>query len=111
MPGIDTDVLIVAIMAIGIGVDDTIHFLMRYRIEAARCSDSGEAITHTFAYAGRGILMTTVILVLGFLPCATSEYFTLNMLGTLLPGCLVVALLADLALVPALVRVGIMKLG
>ncbi len=111
MPVVDTDVLIVAIMAIGIGVDDTIHFLMRYRVEVARCSDERDAIANTFGYAGRGIVMTTVILVAGFLPCATSEYFTLRMLGTLLPGCLVVALIADLALVPALVRVGVMRLA
>jgi predicted RND superfamily exporter protein len=105
-PAVDSDTLIVAMMAIGIGVDDTIHFLMRYRIEAARASSPQEAIGRTMTFAGRAIVITSVILVVGFAPTATSDYFTTRILGTLLPMTLVHALLADLLLVPALVRVG-----
>ena len=46
------------------------------------------------------------ILCAGFLPFALSDYWTLAVLGTALPGVLVVALLADLLLVPAMVQVG-----
>ena len=111
MPGtVDTDVLIITIMAIGIGVDDTIHFLMRYRIELGRGGTRQEAVRGTFRFAGRGILMTTVILVAGFLPCATSGFATMHLLGTLLPLTLVVALAADLFLVPALIELNWLKL-
>lgn len=103
---VDSDTMIVAMMAIGIGVDDTIHFLMRYRVESARCPDAPEALRRTMAFAGRGIIMTTAVLVAGFLPCALSGYSSISMLGTLLPGVLVVALAADLLMVPAMVRVG-----
>ncbi|MCJ7771767.1 MAG: MMPL family transporter, partial [Desulfobacterales bacterium] len=71
---VDSDVLIIAIMAIGIGVDDTIHFLMRFRIESQRQDDIQKAIKRTFFYSGRGIVITTVILVVGFAPFATSDY-------------------------------------
>ena len=108
---VDTDVIIVGITAIGIGVDDTIHFLMRYRIELSRTSDHERAIRGTYSFAGRAIVMTTVILVVGFAPCALSGFVTMRLLGTLLPLCLVVALLADLLLVPALVRLGPMRLA
>jgi predicted RND superfamily exporter protein len=106
---IDSDVIIIAIMAIGIGVDDTIHFLMRFRIESHRQDDLEKAVQQTFFYSGRGIVITTVILVIGFTPFAVSDYLTINMMGTLLPMALIVALLADLFLVPALIRVGAIR--
>lgn len=106
---VDSDTLIIAMMAIGIGVDDTIHFLMRYSHEARRASTS-VALERTYAFAGRAIVMTTVILVVGFLPFATSDYFTLDIMGTLLPAVLVLALAADLLLVPALVQIGWMDI-
>lgn len=103
---VDSDIALVAMMAIGIGVDDTIHFLMRLRLEARRAPIE-TAIVRTFRFAGRGIVYTTIILTLGFLPMALSDYFSIWLLGTFLPGALVVALLADLLLVPALATVGV----
>ena len=102
----DSDTMMIGMLAIGIGVDDTIHFLMRFRLESMKTEDRTLALRRTFDYAGRAILMTTVILALGFLPMAFSGYTTTRMFGTLLPGVLVVALLSDLLFVPALVQVG-----
>ena len=48
-----------------------------------------------------------VLLSVGFLPFALSNYFTLNLLGTALPGVLIVALVADMLLVPAMVELGL----
>ena len=110
-PRADSDFLIVCLLALGIGVDDTIHFLMRFRIECERTEDRDEALRRTFDFAGRAIVMTTVILVAGFLPFAFSGYFTIKTLGTLLPSCLVVALLADLLMVPAMAKVGWFAFG
>ena len=109
-PTVDSDTLVIALLAIGIGVDDTIHFVSRYRVEVDRGHSDTDAIRRTFTFAGRAIVMTTVILVLGFLPHATSDYFSTWIMGTLLPMALFVALLADLTLVPALVRLGPMSL-
>ena len=106
---IDSDGLLVAMIAIGIGVDDTIHFLMRLRIESRRRKDITDALEHTFNYSGRGILITTVILVVGFSPLALSDYLSIRMLGTLLPLTLAVALVADLFLVPALAQLGVLR--
>ena len=102
---VDSDVALVAMIAIGIGVDDTIHFLVRLKLEAAR-APLPDAVRRTFRYAGRGIVFTTIILTLGFLPMALSDYFSIWIMGTLLPGALIVALVADLLLVPALAAVG-----
>jgi len=103
---LDSDTLVILMMAIGIGVDDTIHFLVRFRIEMSRCNSPEEAIARTFNFAGRAIVMTTVILALGFSPMAMSGYYSMAIVGTLLPLALVVAMTADLLLVPALAQVG-----
>ena len=106
---VDSDILTVAMIGIGIGVDDTIHFLMRYRIESRRQPDPARALRRTFTYSGRGIVITTVILVLGFSPFALSDYLSIYILGSLLPMTLVVALLADLLLVPALAQLKVIS--
>ena len=103
---IDSDTLVVLMMAIGIGVDDTIHFLMRYKIESERCETPAQAIEQTFAFSGRAIVMTTVILALGFSAMSLSDYYSMSIVGNLLPFSLFVAMAADLLLVPALAQVG-----
>ncbi len=108
---VDSDTLALAMLAIGIGVDDTIHFLMRFRIESERCDDRAEALERTFDFAGRAIVMTTVTLAAGFAPFALSSYYSTWILGTFLPMTLAVALLADLLLVPALAQVGPLAFG
>ena len=92
-----------------IGVDDTVHFLVRYRLESSRMADTTAALERTFDFAGRAIVMTTIILVAGFLPFVSTDYYSTRMLGSLLPLCLVVALAADLLLVPALAQVGAIR--
>ncbi|MEC9389622.1 MAG: efflux RND transporter permease subunit [Myxococcota bacterium] len=106
---IDSDTLVVLMMAIGIGVDDTIHFLMRFRIESERASSPDEAIAQTFKFAGRAIVMTTLILALGFLPMTMSAYYSIEVVGILLPFSLFMAMLADLLLVPSLAELGWLK--
>ncbi|MBL4848089.1 MAG: MMPL family transporter [Planctomycetes bacterium] len=102
---VDSDAFALTYIALGIGVDDTIHFLVRYRLEVRR-HEPVEALRRTFSFAGRGIVMTTLILSLGFLPFLLSDYFFMQMLGSLLPLCFVVALAADLLWIPALVKIG-----
>jgi predicted RND superfamily exporter protein len=105
----DTDTIIVAMIAIGIGVDDTIHFLTRLKFESARTHDPAAALQRAFHFCGRAMMSTTLILALGFLPFAVSDYFTVHMFGTLLPYTLIVAVLADILLVPALVKLGFVR--
>lgn len=103
---VDSDAISLTFVALGIGVDDTIHFLVRLRFEQRGGGTREAAIQRTFAFAGRGIVITTLILSLGFLPFLLSDYFYMRMLGSLLPLCFVVALLADVLLIPALVQLG-----
>jgi len=106
---VDSDVMAIGMIAVGIGVDDTIHFLMRFKLECERDQPVDQALRNTFHFAGRAIVITSVVLVVGFLPFAMSDYFPLHIMGTLLPMCLIVALVADLMLVPALVKLGVLR--
>ena len=54
-----------------------------------------EAIGRTFDFAGRAIVMTTVVLMAGFLPFALSDYLTLRLIGIWIPVVLLLALHAD----------------
>ncbi|MCP4397350.1 MAG: MMPL family transporter [bacterium] len=106
---VDSDTIVIAMIAIGIGVDDTIHFLSRLRFESARTNDSELALKHSFHFSGRAMVTTTLILALGFMPLGLSSYFTVKIFGTLLPYTLIVAVLADILLVPALVKLGLIR--
>jgi len=101
----DVETVVFALIALGIGVDDTIHMLVRLRTESAR-HPPAEALEQSFHFAGRAIVYTTVILTLGMLPMALGDYSTMRSMGTLLPLAWLVALAADLVVVPALVTVG-----
>jgi predicted RND superfamily exporter protein len=108
---VDSDLSVLALVAIGIAVDDTIHFLARYRVERPRSESVEQAIERTFSTAGRAIVMTSLIFSAGFAPFAFSDYLTIRLMGLLLPLVMIAALVADLLLLPALITVGAIRLG
>ncbi len=106
---VDSDVMAICMMAIGLGVDDTIHFLSRLKLESSRNENIDNALYETFHFTGRAIIQTTVILAIGFSPFVISDYFSTRMMGTLMPMVLAVALAADLFMVPAMAKLGIIR--
>jgi predicted RND superfamily exporter protein len=100
---VDTDLLGIVIAGFGLAVDDTIHFLHRYDIEAASPPSRIAALERTFDYTGAAIVRTTFILCVGLLPFLLSDYLTLWLPGTYLVFVLGCAVLGDLLLLPALV--------
>ncbi len=96
---------IVTAIAFGIIVDDTIHLLSSY----LRMRDGGkapaEAITPTFKQVGKPLLVTTLIFALGFLVFGASGLSTNQTLGVLVGLTIVIALVADFLLFPALLVV------
>ncbi len=106
---VDVDMLGLPTVALGIAVDDTIHFLHRYKLQLARSSDRLEAIDKTYAFTGQAILQTTLILCIGLLPFALGSFLTIWMLGTYLVTTLLLAVLGDLLLLPAMIKVGLIK--
>jgi predicted RND superfamily exporter protein len=89
-------------VALGIAVDDTIHFLARYRQERSAGRTAEEAVLTSVRTAGRGILWTTLLLMAGFAVLMMSSFRGIYEFGALVGVVLVVAFLADLTLLPAM---------
>lgn len=89
-------------LAFGLAVDDTIHFLARWREERARGRDNNEAIRATMRSSGRAMILTTVFLATGLSVMMISDFLGLVHMCLLIVVILLGALLGDLLLLPAL---------
>jgi len=90
-------------ISLGIIVDDTIHFLTRYKTMLGRGLTPEVAMTKTLAHIGPAMLGTSIILVLGFGVLTLSSFQMTSYLGWLSVIIVSVAPLTDLVLAPALV--------
>lgn len=88
-------------VSIGLAVDDTIHFVVRYKQEKQQGSSHKDAIQNTFRGAGQAIILTSLLLVSGFGILATSSLTTTFHFGLLSSVTLGAAIIADLFLLPA----------
>lgn len=93
---------VVTAIAIGIIVDDTIHFLAKYLKARREGLQSPEAVHTVVRTVGPALWATTAILTAGFLVFASSGYEPNAVLGLLVALTISFALIADLALLPAL---------
>ena len=90
-------------MTLGIVVDDSIHFLTKYlRARREEGLSPEDAVRYAFKTVGRAIVVTTVILVIGFSILATSGFDMNASMGRMTAITLAVALLADFLLLPPL---------
>ncbi len=93
---------LIASVALGISIDDTVHYLVRYRDERSRGLDPAGAITVTSRLVGRPMLVAAMMLILGFLVVALSGFATLRQFGLLSATTMAICLATDLVLLPAL---------
>jgi predicted RND superfamily exporter protein len=91
-------------IAIGLAVDDTIHFFHNFRRYYLKSGDINFAVSETLGSAGRALLATTLILVFSFWMRLYSELKVIADFGLVLGIALLVAFLADVLLAPALLR-------
>lgn len=94
--------VIVFTVCLGIAVDDTIHFISRFKRELAVDGDTKEAIRRSFRVVGQALLLTTAVLLAGFAPLMLSEIPALRNFSMLTCIALGSALLGDLVILPAL---------
>ena len=93
---------VVTAIAIGIIVDDTIHFVSKYLKGCRKGLSPPDAIRATFRTVGPALWATTAILTAGFLVFASSGYEPSWVLGILVTITIFFALIADLTLLPVL---------
>jgi predicted RND superfamily exporter protein len=89
-------------IALGIAIDDTVHFLVTYNRERWEGRTPEEAVLHSIRRVGRPIVMTSLMLVIGFLVLLVSGFVTLREFGYLTAITMAICLSTDLGLLPAL---------
>lgn len=97
-----TSTAIIFTIAFGIAVDDTIHFLGKFKYELMKGKSVLYALKRSYLTTGKAMILTTLILCSGFLLLVLSSFMGTFYMGILLCVTLFVALLADLTILPAL---------
>jgi hypothetical protein len=91
-------------MSLGIVVDDTTHFLVKYReARVQRRLSAMDSVRDAFARVGSALVSTSVVLAAGFLVLIWSDFSVNSTAGALMSLTIVVALLLDLLFLPALI--------
>ena len=95
---------VVTTMTFGIVVDDTVHFLMGYLRNRKRDATSpAEAIKRTISTVGHALILTSTVIISGFLLMAASSFQINEHIGWLTTFVILVALICDLLLLPSLI--------
>ena len=104
--GVALDIMTITIAAIsiGIGVDHSIHYVHRFRAEFEVDRDYVAAIRRCHGSIGRAIYYTSIIVIAGFSVLALSNFIPTIYFGLFTGVAMVVALIANLTLLPVLLR-------
>lgn len=97
------DTSVIFAIALGIAVDDTIHFLSRLRLELSRGLSLPYAVKRTYLSTGRAIIITTLVLLSGFMTLLSSSFGGAYYIGLLISLCLGAALIMELTITPILI--------
>ena len=99
---IDMGVAIAGAIIIGVAVDDTIHFMVKYIEARKRGDDLKTSLEYVMSYAGSAIIFTTIILSIAFLVFVFSDFNPNYHFGIVTASALIIAVLVDLVALPAL---------
>ncbi len=105
MPGnflVDIGTMMTASVAMGVAVDDTIHFLSWFRSYLDRGLSREEAVIETYRRVGPAMTQTTIVGGLGLFVFALSTFTPTQRFGSLMLVLLATALVGDLVYLPAL---------
>ena len=93
----------IAAVMLGIGVDDSIHILLRYQRQRRSGLPRGDAVREAICHTGRAVITTSFALSLGFLTLGASAWHSIASFGVIISMGIVGALLSALLVLPALI--------
>ena len=107
LAGIPLDIMTITIasIAIGIAVDNGIHYIYRYREEFRESRDYAETLRICHTGTGRAIFYTSTTIIFGFSILMLSNFFPTIYFGVLTGLAMLIALLAALTLLPKLILI------
>lgn len=94
---------LIAVLAIGIAIDDTIHFFSAFNEQMRATGSQEQAVRNAASTMGKPMIVTSVALCGGFLVVCLSSFAPVQHFGYLASATMAVALLADLFISPAVV--------
>jgi hydrophobe/amphiphile efflux-3 (HAE3) family protein len=105
----DMTTSMVSCVAIGVGVDNSIHFLIQFRRQLCLFPEAiDKVLSHTLRIAGRPILLTTVSTVGGLLLLALASFRPIIYFGLLVAMALFTTAVGTLVILPAILSIGYM---
>lgn len=99
---LDMLTMLVGSIAIGLTVDDNIHFMHGFRKLYLKTGDPAFAVEATLLSTGRAMLITSIVLSVGFSIYTQSLMTNMVVFGAITAACIVLALVATYLLAPAL---------
>ena len=99
---LDSLTMLIGSIAIGLAVDDTIHFMHNFRRYYAKSGDVETAVRETLMTTGQALLFTSLVLSSGFFLYWFATMLLLHNFGLLTAFTIIAAFLADVLLAPAL---------
>ena len=102
---LDMFTLLIGSIAIGLAVDDTIHFMHNFKRYYLESQDVQLAMEQTFFTTGKAMIITTLVLSFGFYAYMAANMISVQNFGILTGSVIIFALLSDLLLAPALMVV------
>lgn len=99
---LDVATAMIASIVLGVSVDDTVYFLLHFQRARGMGASVPEAVSHTFALAGKPALFCAIVLALGFFVLGLSNFQSLAYFGLFSALAVLVAAVAELFLLPAL---------
>ena len=102
---LDLNNLLIASIALGIAVDDTIHLLHHFQISYQESGDCEQAIQSSLTHAGRAMLSTSILLFTGFIVYLAASTVAIQRFGVVIASTIMLAFVVDLILCPAILRI------
>lgn len=99
---LDLMTITIAAITVGIAVDNSIHFVTRFRDEFKQCQNYQEAIQQASNNVGQAMFYTTLVITAGFLIMVFSNFVPTMYFGILTAIAMGTALLANLIMLPML---------
>ncbi len=103
---VDIGMMMSGSIALGIAVDGTFHFLVRYRNELRIRGNSAQAAMAALDHTGPPIFQATIVAAVGMMALTLSQFGPTVRFGYIMSAMLLAALVGDLVLLPALLCLG-----
>ena len=100
---LDMMTITIAAITIGIAVDNSIHYIFRFREEYARLGDYAQTLHYCHANIGNAIFYTAITIIIGFSILVLSNFIPTIYFGLFTALAMFIALLAALTLLPKLI--------